>query len=80
MRKSVQYKPIKGWFDLSKLDLPPDKLKAYAQLQVLGEHYQQTFQYQKEHNSVQLEKLKELCAEMSIDLITNYGALDKEAL
>lgn len=79
MKKTVQYRPIKGWFDLSKLNLPPDKFKAYAQLQVLGEQYQQTFQYQKEHNSVQLEKIKELCAEMNIDLIMNYGALEKEA-
>lgn len=79
MKKAIQYRPIKGWFDLSKLNLPPDKFKAYAQLQVLGEQYQQTFQYQKEHNSMQLEKIKELCAEMNIDLIMNYGALEKEA-
>ena len=78
MKKAVRYHPIKGWFDLSKLNLPTDKFKAYAQLQVLGEQYQQTFQYQKEHNSVQLEKVKELCAEMNIDLIMNYRALEKE--
>lgn len=78
MKNAVQYRPIKGWFDLSKLNLPPDKFKAYAQLQVLGEQYQQTFQYQKEHNFVQLEKIKELCAEMNIDLILNYEALEKE--
>jgi len=79
MKKAIHYRPIKGWFDLSKLNLPPDKFKAYAQLQVLGEQYQQTFQYQKEHNSVQLEEIKELCAEMNINLIMNYGALEKEA-
>lgn len=79
MKKVAHYQPIKGWFDLSKLNLPPDKFKTYVQLQVLGEQYQQTFQYQKEHNSVQLEKIKELCAEMNIDLIMNYGALEKEA-
>lgn len=79
MKKAIQYRPIKGWFDLSKLNLPPDKFKAYAQFQVLGEQYQQTFQYQKEHNSMQLEKIKELCAEMNIDLIMNYGALETEA-
>lgn len=79
MKNDVHYRPIKGWFDLSKLDLPPNKFKTYAQLQVLGEQYQRTLQYQKEHNSVQLEKLKELCAEMNIDLIMNYGALEKEA-
>lgn len=77
MKKALHYLPIKGWFDLSKLSLPPDKFKAYAQLQVLGEQYQQTFQYQKEHNNVQLEKIKELCVEMNIDLIMNYGALEK---
>ncbi|HVI41970.1 MAG TPA: hypothetical protein VM577_15065 [Anaerovoracaceae bacterium] len=79
MKTPIQYRPIKGWFDLQKLNLPPDKFKVYAQLQVLGEQYQQTFQYQKEYNSVQLEKIKELCAEMNIDLIMNYGALEKEA-
>ena len=72
-----QYTPIKGWFDLSKLNLPPEKFKAYAELQVLGEQYQQTLQYQKECNSTQFEKLKELCAEMNIDLIVNYGALER---
>jgi hypothetical protein len=70
------YKPIPGWFDLSKLGLPKRKFEAYRQLQVLGENYQKTLQYQKKHNKSQLEKLKELCAEMSIDLIVNYGALD----
>ena len=79
MKKAVRYHPIKGWFDLSRLNLPPDKFKTYAELQVLGEQYQRTLQYQKEHNSVQLEKIKELSAEMNIDLIMNYGALEKEA-
>lgn len=79
MEKAVRYHPIKGWFDLSRLNLPPDKFKTYAELQVLGEQYQRTLQYQKEHNSVQLEKIKELSAEMNIDLIMNYGALEKEA-
>jgi len=72
------YVPTKGWFDLSKLNLPKDKFKAYAELQCLGENYQKTLQYQKEHNNVQFEKLKELCAEMNIDLILNYGALERE--
>ena len=78
MRMPIQYKPIQGWFDLSKLNLPPKKFKCYAELQVLGENYQKTLQYQKEHNNAQLEKLKELCAEMNIDLIMNYGALERE--
>lgn len=78
MAKTIQYQPIKGWFDLSKLNLPRDKFKKYAELQVFGEHYQRTLQYQKEHNSVQLEHLKMLCAEMNIDLILNYGALEQE--
>lgn len=82
MKKPVitkrNYRPIKGWFDLSKLDLPKDKFSAYAQLQVLGEQYQQTLQYQKDDNPNQLAKLKELCAEMNLDLILNYGALEQE--
>lgn len=77
--KPIPYKPIPGWFDLSKLDLPREKIEIYRQLQVLGEQYQRTIQYQKEHNRPQFEKLKELCAEMNIDLILNYGALDKAA-
>ena len=76
--RTTPYKPIPGWFDLSKLDLPKRKFEAYRQLQVMGENYQKTLQYQKEHNKVQLEKLKELCAEMNLDLIINYGALEKE--
>ena len=67
---------MKGWFDLSKLNIPTYKLRAYSKLQILGEHYQKTLQYQKQHNNIQLEKLKELCAEMNIDLILNYNALD----
>lgn len=78
MKTTFHYYPINGWFDLSKLNLPSDKFKAYAQFQVLGEQYQRTLQYQKEHNSIQLDKIKELCAEMNIDLIMNYGALEKE--
>lgn len=77
--KPIPYKPIHGWFDLSKLDLPKEKFETYRQLQVLGEQYQRTIQYQREHNKPQFEKLKELCAEMNIDLILNYGALDKSA-
>lgn len=80
MKKPVinkrNYRPIKGWFNLSKLELPPDKFSAYAQLQALGERYQQTLQYQKQYNPIQLVWLKELCAEMEIDLIINYGALE----
>lgn len=79
-RSARTYKPIPGWFDLSKLNLPPDKLKTYRELQVLGEQYQKTLQYQKDHNNAQLQKIKELCAEMNIDLILNYGALEKEDL
>lgn len=77
--KTAPYKPIPGWFDLSQLSLPKEKFEAYRQLQVLGEQYQRTIQYQKEHNKPQLEKLKELCAEMNIDLIVNYGALNVAA-
>jgi hypothetical protein len=76
--KTAPYRPIPGWFDLSKLNLPKEKFKAYSQLQVLGENYQKTLQYQKEHNKPQFEKLKELCAEMNLDLIINYGALERE--
>lgn len=76
---AVPCKPIPGWFDLSKLSLPKEKFEAYRQLQVLGEQYQRTIQYQKEHNKPQFEKLKELCAKMNIDLILHYGALDKAA-
>jgi hypothetical protein len=77
--KAVTYKPIPGWFDLSKLGLPKNKFETYRQLQVLGENFQKTLQYQREHNSIQLEQIKELCAEMNLDLIINYGALEKEA-
>lgn len=76
---TVPYKSIPGWFDLSKLNLPKAKFEAYRRLQVLGKQYQRTIQYQKEHNRPQFEKLKELCAEMNIDLILNFGALDKSA-
>lgn len=78
MAKAVEYRPIKGWFDLSKLKLPLAKFKRYAELQVLGGQYQRTLQYQKDKNSAQLEKLKQLCAEMNLDLILNYGALEQE--
>lgn len=76
--KRVAYTPIKGWFDLSKLNLPVKKFNAYAELQRLGNLYQQTYQYQKTYNSTQLAQLKELCAEMSLDLIENYGTIEKE--
>ena len=76
--KRVAYTPMKGWFDLSKLNLPVKKFNAYAELQHLGNHYQQTYQYQKTYNSGQLAQLKELCAKMSLDLIENYGAIEKE--
>ena len=78
--KTVSYRPIPGWFDLSNLDLPKEKFEAYRQLQILGEQYQQTIQYQKEHNRSEFDKLKELCAEMNIDLILNYDALKKASL
>jgi hypothetical protein len=77
--KKIPYAPITGWFDLSQLNLPKKKFEAYRPLQVLGEQYQKTIQYQKKYNKSQLEKLKELCAEMNIDLILNYGALDNVA-
>ena len=35
MNKSISYTPIKGWFDLSKLDLPKEKSKAYSELQAI---------------------------------------------
>lgn len=76
--KRVAYTPIKGWFDLSKLNLPVFKFNKYAQLQRLGNLYQQSYRYQKMYNSTQLAKLKALCAEMSLDLIVNYGAIEKE--
>lgn len=75
----IPYKPIPGWFDLSKLDLPKKKFKAYSDLQLLGQHYQETYAYQKRHNNTQLEQLKELCAEMQLDLILNYNALEAGA-
>ena len=77
--KAIPYRPIPGWFDLSQLDLPKWKFEEYRQLQVLGEQYQRTIQYQKDHNRAEFEKLKELCAEMNIDLILNYGALEEAA-
>ncbi len=64
MKTVIPYTPIKGWFDLSKLNLPKDKFKRYSELQRLGKHYQDTYQYQKLNNRIQLEKLKELCAIM----------------
>ena len=79
MKTVIPYTPIKGWFDLSKLNLPKDKFKRYSELQRLGKHYQDTYQYQNLNNRIQLEKLKELCAIMQQDLILNYGALEQEA-
>jgi len=76
--KRVAYTPIKGWFDLSKLNLPVLKFNKYAQLQHLGNLYQQSYRYQKMYNPVQLAKLKTLCAEMNLDLIVNYGAIENE--
>ena len=75
--KKYNYVARTGWFDLSKLHLPELKLKAYGHLQELGEHYQKTYDYQKQFNNIQLIQLKELCAEMALDLITNYNALEK---
>jgi len=46
-KKKKKYSPIKGWFDLSKLNLPADKFNRYADLQILGQHFQSTYQYQK---------------------------------
>ncbi|MDL2214409.1 hypothetical protein LJB76_02465 [Clostridia bacterium OttesenSCG-928-O13] len=67
-----------GWFDLSKLNLPEKQLKLYAELQEIGQHYQETYAYQKKHNRASLENLKAYCAQMDFDLIMNYGALEKE--
>jgi len=78
MKAAIPYKSINGWFDLSKLNLPSDKLRAYTNLQKLGAKYQKTYAYQKQFNRVQFERLKEMCAEMSLDLILNYGALEQE--
>lgn len=78
MNKIEPYTPMNGWFNLLNLNLPREKFSAYAKLQKRGEHYQRTYAYQKQHNRVQLDKLKELCAEMSLDLILNYGALEQE--
>lgn len=77
-KNCIEYQPIPGWFDLSKLNLPKKKFKAYAELQRLGQLYQETYDYQKTHNSVQLEKLKELCAVMQLDLILHYNALEAD--
>lgn len=75
--KRSEYKPIKGWFDLSKLKLPPHKFKIYSELQNIGQHYHETYEYQQKHNRAQLYALKELCAEMNNDIIINYGALER---
>lgn len=72
----IPYIPLEGWIDLSKLTLPAKKFKVYAKLQRLGDQYQRTYAYQKQHNEVQLKKLKNLCAEMQTDLIFNYHALE----
>lgn len=76
IHKSISYVPIAGWFDLTKLALPKDKFRAYAKLQQLGTYYQKTYAYQKQFNTAQLERVKEMCAEMSMDLILNYNALE----
>lgn len=73
-----EYMPCKGWFDLSKLDLPKKKFERYAKLQKIGQFYQETYQYQKKYNPIQLSQIKEMCAEMSMDLILNYKALESE--
>lgn len=78
MKKAEPYIPLPGFFNLLNLDLPREKFNAYAELQKLGAEYQRTYAYQKQFNRAQLEKLKELCAEMNIDLIMNYGALEQE--
>ena len=72
------YVPRKGWFDLSRLNLPRYKFKVYAKLQELGQHYQDNIAYVKLHNAAQLEKVKDACAEMQMDLILNYNALEIE--
>jgi len=77
--KIEPYMPIRGWFNILSLNLPREKFNAYAKLQKIGAEYQKTYAYQKKHNRCQLEKIKELCAEMSLDLISNHGALEKEA-
>ena len=72
-----EYVPIPGFFDLSKLDLPPRKHKVYSDLQKLAAHYRITYNYQKQHNKIQLDHLKKMCAEMQMDLILNYDAIEK---
>lgn len=75
----IEYTPIPGWFDLSKLGLPKKKFEAYAEIQQLGQLYQDTYDYQKQFNNAQIERLQELCAVMQLDLILNYGALEVDA-
>lgn len=75
----VEYTPIPGWFDLSKLTLPKKKFEAYAELQQLGQLYQDSYDYHKKHNGIQLAYLQELCARMQLDLILNYNALEADA-
>jgi len=77
MKKAEPYVPLSGFFNLLNLDLPREKFNEYASLQKLGAEYKKTYDYQKQFNRIQLEKLKERCAEMSMDLILNYGALEK---
>ena len=75
--KKREYIAISGWFDLSKLDLPARKFNAYADLQKMGQQYQDTLAHQKRYNARQLDELKELCALMQMDLIQNYDALER---
>lgn len=77
MGKEIPYAPIKGWIDLSKYNLSPRKLKAYGELQRLGNDYQETYGYQKQFNRTQLEKIKELCAEMQMDVVLGERGSDK---
>jgi len=75
--KKKDYVALPGWFDLSKLKLPMWKFRVYADLQKLGQHYQETYSYQKKFNDAQLGELKEHCAVMQMDLIVNYDALER---
>ena len=75
--KKKDYVAIPGWFDLSKLKLPLYKFRVYADLQRLGQQYQETYSYQKKFNATQLTELKEHCAVMQTDLILHYDALEK---
>ena len=59
-------------------DLHYHRWVSYAELQRLGQLYQEQYDYHKKYNRAQLEKLKELCAVMQLDLILHYNALEAD--